>query len=1147
MNFISIRRNKAFLPLMFIICLCNIKIYGQKSYIPQPSEIPYIGRSNKKNYNVNHPKAVDFQNEKKGVCILAYLSPSNSKTSFATGMLVNSIENSFDGNKKIYLLTAAHVKLPTGKHLIDEDGNPYNIANHVKNFTYISFDFEVADPNKNYTKLDEALVNSAAFQNSYPHYLENTLNNSIEHFDSDEKTKIRSFWKVKIKSRLQDFDSDIALYEIVPEGWQIENSEIMQYVYTLGWDVHRRNIDESLEGAKANVTLIGHPQADLKKISFSDLKLSYFENGMFEPLSRTSQTGLFRTYNRIYQRLSDANFTGERGASGSPMLLFNKKVNSVYISSEPETPSYLATLLENSWYLLSKRIILDSEDQDLMTVLDPQQTWISSVNGGYLNELIENPPYSQDFFDLTVSASNRIVSAIDLQASDFFYFLNTNISENDHRLLREKTLGDGILLKPNTSLLNNQEIRLMLRSDDDIIYEKNYTNSTSTIFKVFNGQNNSNIKNNILNLMRNNGFENVDELQILSEFEINDMELSIETNQGEAKVRAIKLPLQMPYNAREIFEVDPYKDLWQSFKYKESRAKDSKNLHIKEIVVELEQYLPSSNGGQCIKLNNKILQRIETGDNGGYLNLVNPNYLIDNIVASEDNCPANNLKITIYTYNLANKYYGVWLDYWKHRKGLINNNVNHEDSYTYNFVDDVQPHIEEKIELVQNNKIYFTIKTPIVRASDLEFNSKNEYQTRLRVAVAKNPQAGSENLTQDGIYEEGEVEDYLVRIRKSNCDDKKQYAKESKNRKVSVDDAINTGVSDCTITPFASPTTPTISGGQVCHELSGECVDTNTCGNINLTLGNETAWNFNNTDSYIDLNTDELLVGNTTSNLDALTVSFYAYAAQALAPGNTQYLFSLGDNNNGLSIRQNGANIQLGFATTNTSTGSMVLEAPLPMNQWVNITAVYDGENNPNIASDGVLKLYINNAQVAATNAPSELLFANQNQVETTFADAANSTLLQNTFLSAPSSNADIVSFDGALANLSIYSEALSAAEIAYFNCETNLPTPSFAISQRGLAPAKTDIKTELNLLDFSIFPNPAKDHLNILVEVQRAGPLDLGIYDQAGRQVYELKKEKIPQGHQIITINQLNLATGIYIVKVRAGNVFRSEKVVVE
>jgi hypothetical protein len=65
------------------------------------------------------------------------------------------------------------------------------------------------------------------------------------------------------------------------------------------------------------------------------------------------------------------------------------------------------------------------------------------------------------------------------------------------------------------------------------------------------------------------------------------------------------------------------------------------------------------------------------------------------------------------------------------------------------------------------------------------------------------------------------------------------------------------------------------------------------------------------------------------------------------------------------------------------------------------------------------------------------------------------------------------------------------------------------------------------------------------LVEVQAVGSVSIALFDLSGRQEYEMNKPNISKGQQLITLINLKMASGEYIVKVQAGNVRRSEKVI--
>ena len=89
--------------------------------------------------------------------------------------------------------------------------------------------------------------------------------------------------------------------------------------------------------------------------------------------------------------------------------------------------------------------------------------------------------------------------------------------------------------------------------------------------------------------------------------------------------------------------------------------------------------------------------------------------------------------------------------------------------------------------------------------------------------------------------------------------------------------------------------------------------------------------------------------------------------------------------------------------------------------------------------------------------------------------------------------------------------------------------------------------QTQTDANAFQIFPNPTDGELNILVEVQEAGPLQINIFDLTGRLVYENEEAEIDQGQQRITLKDIKLIAGQYIVKVTAGNVTQSEIVTFE
>ena len=197
--------------------------------------------------------------------------------------------------------------------------------------------------------------------------------------------------------------------------------------------------------------------------------------------------------------------------------------------------------------------------------------------------------------------------------------------------------------------------------DSEILYQAEYDNDMSGFQTVFKGKpvpydpsnpyspiddTSTFLDNNILNYMRNKA-NHSQQIKKLSKFNI-EASIGIKTTDGTAQVRAIKLPDMMPYNARELFEPGAYDHLWKSYHYKESRGENSNNLYLDHIKAEMtEVWVLPPNANQCVNIlfGPRQIGDINTGNNGGYLNLVNPNYKIGDITVSNRPCQKNKLRI----------------------------------------------------------------------------------------------------------------------------------------------------------------------------------------------------------------------------------------------------------------------------------------------------------------------------------------------------------------------------------------------------------------------------------------------------------------------------------------------------------------------
>ena len=81
----------------------------------------------------------------------------------------------------------------------------------------------------------------------------------------------------------------------------------------------------------------------------------------------------------------------------------------------------------------------------------------------------------------------------------------------------------------------------------------------------------------------------------------------------------------------------------------------------------------------------------------------------------------------------------------------------------------------------------------------------------------------------------------------------------------------------------------------------------------------------------------------------------------------------------------------------------------------------------------------------------------------------------------------------------------------------------------------------------FRIYPNPTDGDLYITTEANYGEDIAITIFDLAGRLVYEKEATATKQGQQKLTLNDIKLVAGQYVVKVTANKVTQSEIVTFE
>ncbi|MFZ2324732.1 MAG: T9SS type A sorting domain-containing protein [Ignavibacteriaceae bacterium] len=76
-------------------------------------------------------------------------------------------------------------------------------------------------------------------------------------------------------------------------------------------------------------------------------------------------------------------------------------------------------------------------------------------------------------------------------------------------------------------------------------------------------------------------------------------------------------------------------------------------------------------------------------------------------------------------------------------------------------------------------------------------------------------------------------------------------------------------------------------------------------------------------------------------------------------------------------------------------------------------------------------------------------------------------------------------------------------------------------------------------------FPNPFNPSTTIKYQLPQDGLVTLKIYDILGSEIATLVNEEKPAGKYEVNFNASQLASGIYIYKIQAGNFISSKKMI--
>ncbi|MEQ9298074.1 MAG: hypothetical protein RIF33_05915, partial [Cyclobacteriaceae bacterium] len=692
---------------------------GQDRFYPKS-----IGKSNPNTKNINHPDGTRLQDLKRATGFFATIKTIDPEVlgNKCSCTLMNNVSQ--DGTP--YILTA--------EHCVRE----YEVGDILE--TYFTFDFEMANAN--------------------------------DRGDPVADEAISKVWRVQFELLVKDSYSDMALFI-----FKDPNPGLLQNAYAAGWD---NTVSQS------TWSNISHPKSDHKKVylnpAFSEMKF----------ISRlTNNNGVLIRRKGYYYQYGN-NWNGvelalQKSTSGSGHFSKANLLKAVESHGADNIDDYSSAML-NTWYsnLLSTNPVLSQ-------YLDPTSSGINKVPGGYLNDLI---PASTDDLTLVMSpdavlATPTIVEddptqlhedVVRINPSVLFGFFAANSTNDldgfpiwlDMLGIKAESIGQSDLVltvwyldKDVTSGLYSERLIYGTYVNKDTPENTEGYGFTGQYWDCDNppaGYLPCNRSQSVF-MFPSSGSINSVKTRFLRAFEDMSHDLGrlvhIDTevpvvirlhNKGTdpAAVQALSYPAEMPVNALQFFNPEEVLSRFKSYKYPESRL-NSEALNISSIKVSQGDYEKT----------------ISTGNNGGYLNLVNPVYKIGPIAPSLDDENTNSIsvKINLNNPNEVNFSYRVWIDYFNKDVAGGRN----DDLYSYDFVTD-QPEIHE-VELLEEGVnltgTSISITRPLPTSPDILLSPDRRRMTRMRISV-KEGAVPPVQFDQNG---NGEVEDYLIEIVAPACED----------------------------------------------------------------------------------------------------------------------------------------------------------------------------------------------------------------------------------------------------------------------------------------------------------------------------------------------------------------------------------------
>ena len=87
----------------------------------------------------------------------------------------------------------------------------------------------------------------------------------------------------------------------------------------------------------------------------------------------------------------------------------------------------------------------------------------------------------------------------------------------------------------------------------------------------------------------------------------------------------------------------------------------------------------------------------------------------------------------------------------------------------------------------------------------------------------------------------------------------------------------------------------------------------------------------------------------------------------------------------------------------------------------------------------------------------------------------------------------------------------------------------------------------DIETIDFTIYPNPAKGQCNIKLDVKKESRISIRILDKNGLLLQTIPEKKYLSGEHVETLAIQNLQAGFYIVELKSGSVEISKTLIIE